>query len=144
MSEENLSQKFRLKNIHETKFYWIEVINRNELMSKKHKNVFATLNYIQYLLILASTITGCALILGFDSLVDISAGYTSSAIGLQHCAITAEIKKYLSIIKKKKKHYKIVSLAKSKWNNIKVLNSRALIHSVISDDEFVLINNLLK
>ena len=102
MSEENLSQKFRLKNIHETKFYWIEVINWNELMSKKHKNVFATLNYIQYLLILASTITGCALILGFDSLVDISTGYTSSAIGLQQCAVTAEIKKYLPIINKKR------------------------------------------
>ena len=30
-------------------------------------------------------------------------GITSSAIGLKICAITAEIKKYISIIKKKKK-----------------------------------------
>ena len=61
------------------------------------------------------------------------------------CAITAVIKKYQSIIKKKKKkHNKIVLLAKSKLNRIKVLISEALIHSVISHDEFVTINNVLK
>ena len=35
-------------------------------------------------------------------------------------------------------------LAKSKLNSIEVLISKALIDSVISNDEFVLINNLLK
>ena len=69
----------------------------------------------------------------------------SSAIGLKICAITAEIKKYKSIIKKrKKKHDKIVLLAKSKSNAIEVLISRALINSNISYEEFVLINNVLK
>ena len=37
MSEENISQEFRLKNIGETRNYLIEEINRNELMSKKYK-----------------------------------------------------------------------------------------------------------
>ena len=38
---------------------------------------------------------------------------TSSAIGLKICAITAGIKRYKSIVKKKKKkHNKIVLLAK--------------------------------
>ena len=37
MAEENISQKFRLKNIDITKNCLIEEINRNELMSKKHK-----------------------------------------------------------------------------------------------------------
>ena len=44
----------------------------------------------------------------------------------------------------KKKHDKIVLLAKSKLNRIKVLISKTLIDSVISHDEFVLINNVLK
>ena len=35
-------------------------------------------------------------------------------------------------------------LAKSKLNSIEVLISKALIDSVISHDEFVLINNVLK
>ena len=43
---------------------------------------------------------------------------------------------------KKKKHDKIVLLAKS--NVIEVLISKALIDSVIRNDEFVLINYVLK
>ena len=35
-------------------------------------------------------------------------------------------------------------LAKSKLNSIEVLISKALIYSLISHDEFILINNLLK
>ena len=37
MAEENISQEFRLKTIDETRNYLIEKINRNELISKKHK-----------------------------------------------------------------------------------------------------------
>ena len=78
-------------------------------------------------------------------MIGIPIGITSSAIGLKICAITTGIKKYMSIIKKKKmKHEKIALLAKSKLNSIKVLISKALIDSVISHDEFVLINNAQK
>ena len=143
MVEENISQEFRLKNIDETRNYLIEEINRNELMSKKHKKVCTTLNYIEHFLILASTITRCISISAFASLLGIPIGNMSSAIGLKICEIAAGIKKYESIIKKKK-HDKIVLLAKSKLNSIEVLISKALINSVISHDEFVLINNVLK
>ena len=112
---------------------------------KSTKKICTTLNYIEHFLILAITITGCVSISFFASLVGISIGITSSAIGLKICAITAGIKKYKSIIKKKKKkHDKIVLLAKSKLNSIEVLISKALIDSVISHDEFVLINNVPK
>ena len=81
----------------------------------------------------------------FASLADILIGITSSAIGLKICAIAAGIKKYKSIIKKKKKkHDKIVLLAKSKLNSIEVLVSKALIDSAISHGKFVLINNAIK
>ena len=114
-------------------------------MNKKHKKVFTTLNYIEHFLILASNITGCVSISDFTSLIGIPIGITSSAIGLKICAITAGIKKYFSIIKKKKKkHDKIALLAKSKLNSIEFLISKALINSVISHDEFLLINNVLK
>ena len=80
----------------------------------------------------------------FSSLLGIPIKITSSAIRLKMCTITARIKNYKSIIKKKKKkHDKIVLLTK-KLNNIKVLISKALIDSCISHNEFVLINNVLK
>ena len=142
MGEENINQEFRLRNINETRNYFLEKIKQNELMSKNHEKVCKTLNYVEHFLILASAITGCILNSAFASLLGIPTGITSSAKG---CAITAEIKKYKSIIKKKKKkHDKIVLLAKSKLNGIEVLISKALINTNISHDEFVLINNVLK
>ena len=69
---------------------------------------------------------------------------SSSAIVLKPCTKTAGIKKYKPKIKKKKNHDKVVLLAKYKLNSIEVLISKALIDSVISHDEFVLINNVLK
>ena len=82
-------------------------------MSKKQKKVCTTQNYIERFLILVSTITGCISISAFSSVLGIPVGITSSAIGLKTCAIAAGIKKYKSIIeKKKKKHDKIVLLAK--------------------------------
>ena len=114
-------------------------------MSKKHKKVCTTLNYIEHFLVLASAITGCVSICDFASLVGIPIGITSSAIGLKVCGITAGIKKHKVIIKKKKKkHDNIVLLAKSKLNSIEVLISKALIDSVIGHEEFVLINNVQK
>ena len=44
--EENMIQEFRLKNIDETRNYFLEEIEQNELMSRKHRMVCKTLNYI--------------------------------------------------------------------------------------------------
>ena len=120
MSEVKISHEFRLKNIDEIRNYLIEELNQNELISKKHKKVYRFFNYIELLLILIFTVTGCISILPSASLVGFSIGITSCAIGLKFCVITAGIKKYKSIIKKKKKkHNEILSLAKSKLNSIK-------------------------
>ena len=60
------------------------------------------------------------------------------------CAITVAIKKYMSIIKKKKNKYdEIVFLAKTNLDNISSLSKR-LSESYISHFEFVVINNVLK
>ena len=119
--------------------YFLEEIEQNELMSNKYKKVCITLNYIELFFILPSAVTGCISISAFSSLLGIPIGITSSAIELKICAIAAGIKRYKSIIKKKKKkHGKIVSLAKAKLGRIAVLVSK------ISHDELVLINNVLK
>ena len=144
MIEQNLSQEIRLKNIDETVNYSIKEIDQNELMSKKHKKVCTTLNYNELFFILTSAVTGSISISAFASLLGISIGITNSTIGLKICAKTAGVKKYKSIIKKKKKHYKMVPLAKTKLNSIEVLISKALTDSNISHVELGLVNNVLK
>ena len=138
MFEEIVSQEFRLKNIDETRNYLIEKIKQNELMSIKHKKICTTLNYIEYILIIAFTITGCVSISSFASLVDIPIGITSSAIELRISAITAEIKSCKSIIKKKKKKWdrKVLS---AKLNRLEVLISKVCLKVC-----YVFINHVLK
>ena len=98
-------------------------------MSRKHKKVSTTLYYIENLLILVSTITGCISISAFTSQICIHIGIMSSTIKLKIFAITSGIKNYKSIIKKrKKKHDKTVLLAKPKLNSIEVLISKPLIN----------------
>ena len=97
------------------------------------------------MLILPSTVAGCISISAFASLVCVLLGITSSAVGIKISAITAGIKKYKSIIKKKKKkHDKIVLLGKAKLNTIEVLISKSLIDSYISHDKFVSVNYVLR
>ena len=83
MIEENISQEFRMKNIDETRNYLIEEINRNELISKKHKKVCTILNYTEHALILISTITECVFASAFASLASISIEITTSVPGLK-------------------------------------------------------------
>ena len=128
MPEGNINREFRLKKI-------IEKINQNKIVSKKYQKICSVLNYIDHSLIVISAMTGIITISAFAFLVGILIRITCSAIGLKICVIAAEIKKYKSVIKKKKNKYdKIVLLAKSKLNSIEGLIPQALIDSNISQD----------
>ena len=85
MAEENISQKFKLKNIEEIKNYFIKETDRNELMIKKYKKVCSVLNFIKHFLILVSVVTRCISISAFASLIGIPIGITSCATGLKIC-----------------------------------------------------------
>ena len=118
------SLKFRFKEIDETGNF-LQEINHNDLMSEKYKKTCKYLNYIEHLHILALTVTSCVWISAF-------VGITSSAVGIEIFAISAGIKKYKSITKKKKKkHDYTVLLGINKLNTIKVLISNGLIGSYI-------------
>ena len=128
------SHAFRLIKIDKRNDLY-EEIKHNALISKKYKKTCRYLNYVEHLLILVSTVTKCAWISVFTSSVCVSVCITSSVVGLEICAIIARIKKYKSIIKKKKKkNDKIVLLRKNKLNTIEVLISKALIDSYINHD----------
>ena len=87
----------------ETRNYVLEEIKDNELISEKHKQMYKVLNCFEQFLIFISAVSGCVSISAFALLAGISVGVASSAIGLKVCAITAGIKKYKSVIKKKRK-----------------------------------------
>ena len=67
--KKNVSQEIRLKDIDKIRNYLVEETNHYELISKKHKKVCTTLNYIKNFLILNYIITGCVSIYYFDSLM---------------------------------------------------------------------------
>ena len=113
-------------------------------MSEKYKKACKYLNCVGHLLILVSTVILVSISV-FASLVYVLVGITSSAVGIKICAITAGIKTYRSVIKKKKiVHDKIVLLGTDKLNTIEVLISKVLIDSFIGHDEFVSVNNVLR
>ena len=101
MAEENIGQKFRVKEIDKIRNYFIKEIKQNELISKKHKNIFSILNYIEHLLILACSFTGYVPISVFLSLAGIPLDVSSSVITIRTTIVTAGIKNYKSIIQKK-------------------------------------------
>ena len=75
-------------------------------MSEKYKKIFKYLNCVEHLLVLVLTVTGCVLLYGFASLVCVLVDITSSTVEMKICAITAWIKNFKSIVKKKKKKHK--------------------------------------
>ena len=124
MTEEAILE-FRLGKINETRNYLLEEIKLNDLTREKYKKTCKYLNYVKHLLIIVSIVIGFVSISAFASLVCVPVGLTNSAVGIKICAITTAIKKYKSIIKKKKKkHDKIVLLGKDKFWSSKFLSSK--------------------
>ena len=81
--------------------------------------VCTTLNYIEHFLTLVFAVSVCTSISSFASLVHISIGIMSSTKGLSIYAIIKRIKKYKSIIKKKKKLNEIGLIARTNLDCIK-------------------------
>ena len=65
-------------------------------MSRTYRKVCITLNYIEHILILTSTITSCILISAFTSLFGIPIEIKSSEIGLKICAIATGSKQIVN------------------------------------------------
>ena len=53
------SLEFRLRTIDETRNHLLDEIKHNDLMSEKYKKTCKYLNYVEHLIILPSTVTGC-------------------------------------------------------------------------------------
>ena len=99
--------------------------------------MYRALNFSEHFLIFISAVSGSVSISAFTLLVGVPFNITSSAERLKICAITARIKNYKSIVKKKRKtHDLIVLLAKTKLNAMTVLVSKILRNLYINHDDF--------
>ena len=106
-------------------------------------NKYVTIfNYIDKILIVLSATTGRISIISFTSTIGVPVGIVSASFTLIFSITTGIVKKLLNITRnKKKKHDKILMLAKSKLNSIETLISQALIDMEISHEEFITILN---
>ena len=91
------------------------------------------------LIVLSATSSGVCIILS-ASVVGAPVGIASASFTLIFSLTTGIVKKLLNITRnKKKKHDKILMLAKSKLDSIETLVSQALIDMEISHEEFIAI-----
>ena len=130
--------KFRLDEISKIENYFIEEINQRKSCSKKLSKYVAVFDYIDQALIVLSAASGGVSIISFTSIIGAPVGIASASFTLIFSLTTGIVKKLLNITRnKKKKHDKILMLAKSKLNSIETLISQALIDMDISHEEFV-------
>ena len=116
------------------------LIKENHAVKKLSKYVTA-FDYIDKSLIVLIVRSGGVSIIVFKSVVGAPVGIASASFTLIFSLTAGKTKKLLSITrkKKKKKHDKILILAKSKLDSIEVLTSQALINMERSHIEFITI-----
>ena len=124
----NLSddQQFRLNKINEIRDYFVAEI-KEETMSKRLIKYIAFFYYFDRSLIVLSVTTGSISIALFATVIGAPVGIASASFSLAFSISTGLIKKLLKTTRsKKKKHSKIVMLARSKLNDIKSKISETL------------------
>ena len=111
-------------------------------MSKRLTKYIASLDYFEKSLIVLSVTTGSISIASFATVIGAPVGMMSASFSLAFSITTGFVKKFLKTIRnKKKKHNKIVMLARSKLNSIESKISEALINNEISHEDFMTIIN---
>ena len=133
-------KKFRLNEITKIENYVNSEINQRKTCSKKLSKYVAAFDYIDKILIVLSATSGGVFIFLSVSVVGAPTGIAGASFTLFFSPTTGIIKKLLSITRnKKKKHDKILALAKNKLNIIETLVSEELVDIEISHEEFITI-----
>ena len=129
--------KFRLDGINKIKDYLNSEIKGRKDIIKKISKYIGAFDYADKLFITLSASFGTLSIASHAAVVGIPVGIAGGSLTLIFTITTGVIKKLLNITrKKKKKHNKIIALARSKLNIIENLISQALIDFEITHEEF--------
>ena len=132
--------KIRLDKITEIEDHFYHGINKAKSCSKILSKYVAVFDYIDQALTVLSATSGGVSITSFTSIAGAPVGIATANFTLIFTLTTGIVKKLLNITRnKKKKHDKILMLAKSKLNSIETLVLQALIDMEISHEEFITI-----
>ena len=134
--------KYRLEEINKIRDYFNNEIKERKDIIKKLNKYLVSIDYLDKIFITLSASFGTLSIASYASVVGIPAGITGASLTLVFTIGTGISKSLLKVTKKgKKKHNKIVVLAKNKLNMIDTLLSSALNDSELSHEEFTNIIN---
>ena len=129
-------QQFRLNKINEIKDYFLAEIRERELTSKNISKYIASLDYFDKSLNVLSILSASISIASFATLIGAPAGIIGANSGFTFSVTSGFVKKFLKTIRnKKKKHNKVVILARSKLNSIESKISKALVDNEISHED---------
>ena len=134
------NQQFRLNIISEIEDSFIAETKERKLMSKKLSRYMSFFDCFDKSLIVLSVTSGGVSIASFATVIGSPIGITRASLNLTFSLCTGLVKKLLKATRnKKKKHNKIVMLARSKLNNTESKISEALINNQISHENFITI-----
>ena len=132
-----MQSTFRLDEINKIKDYLNSEIKERKDIVKKISKYIVVFDYSDKLFITISASFDTLSIVSHTTIVGIHVGIAGASFTLIFTVTTGVVKKILNITrKKKKKHNKIITLAKNKLNIIETLISQALIDFDISHEEF--------
>ena len=130
------ANKYRLDEINKTRDYFDNEINERKDIIKKLNKYLVSFDYLDKIFITLSASFGTLSIASQATVIGIPAGITGASLTLIFTIGTGISKSLLKVTKKrKKKHNKIIALAKSTLNTIDALLSNALNDSKISHEE---------
>ena len=128
---------YRLDEINKIKEYFDNEIKERKNIIKKLNKYLVSLNYLDKVFITLSASFGTLSIASYAAVVGIPVGIAGSSLTLIFTIGMGLNKSLLKVTKnRKKKHNKIIALAKSKLNMVDTLLSSALNDSKISHEEF--------
>ena len=111
-------------------------------MSKRLSKYIASFDYFDKSLIVSSATSGSMSISSLATVIGTPVGIASASLSLALPFSTGLVKVLLKRVRnKKKKHNKIIMLARSKLNSIESKISEALINNQISHEDFLTIIN---
>ena len=129
-------QQFRLNKINEIKDYFLAEIRETELISKNLSKYIASLDCFDKSLNVLSILSGSISIASFATVIGAPAGIIGASCGFTFSITSGFVKMFLKTIINKKKHNKIIMLARSKLNSIESKISKALVDNEISHEDF--------
>ena len=129
--------KYRLNEINKIKVHFDNEIKERKDTIKKLNKYLVSFDYLDKIFITLSASFGTLSIASYAAVVGIPVGIAGFSLTLIFTIGTGINKSLLKVTKKrKKKHNKIIALAKSKLNTIETLLSSALNDSRKSHEEF--------